>query len=62
MEGWGATDMRREWKRLTWGQVENLVRVREGIGIKTKLLHCSGLLLFYMLYILVVLLLVLGRK
>ena len=19
MEGWGATDIRREWKRLTWG-------------------------------------------
>ena len=28
MEGWGATDIRREWKRLTWGGGggENLAR------------------------------------
>ena len=27
MEGWGATDIRREWKPLTWGGGgENLAR------------------------------------
>ena len=26
MEGWGATDIRREWKRLTGGGGENLAR------------------------------------
>ena len=30
MEGWGATDIRREWKRLTWGGGEYLA----GEGMK----------------------------
>ena len=31
MKGWKAMDIRRELKGLTWGCVENLIRVREGM-------------------------------